>query len=53
MRNPRAGRFQGKGKNSTCSASPGRRGAGPSAGLPPLILGSTHVHLGTAGKASL
>lgn len=32
MRNPRAGEFQGKGKNSTCSANPGQGGgAGPSA----------------------
>lgn len=25
MRNPKAGLFQGKGKNSTCPVSPGRR----------------------------
>lgn len=32
MRNPRAGLFQGKGKNSTCSVSLGGRGLGPSRG---------------------
>lgn len=32
MRNPRAGLFQGKGKNSTCPVSLGRKGLGPSTG---------------------
>lgn len=32
MRNQRAGKFQGKWKNSTCSASPERRETGPRAG---------------------
>lgn len=32
IRNPRVGLFQGKGKNSTCRVSPGRRESGPSTG---------------------
>lgn len=32
MRNPKAGLFQGKGKNSTCHVSLGRRESGPSTG---------------------
>lgn len=51
MRNPRAGLFQGKVKNSTCPVSPGRRGSGPSTGehrSAPLVLGRDHLSLRTA-----
>lgn len=54
MRNPRAGLFQGKGKNSTCSVSLGGRRSGPSTeehGVHPLILGRLHLLLWTVSKA--
>lgn len=58
MRNPRAGEFQGKGKNSTCSANLGRGGEQGrvqwgSAGVHSLISGSTRSPLCTASKAPL
>lgn len=55
MRNPRAGEFQEKGKNSTCLVTLGRaewgRAQREHKGAP-LILGSTHLLLCTTSKAA-